>query len=278
MRPQILNGIEAFASRGDLLDRSLMVTLPAIPEDRRRTEQEFWSAFEKAQPRILGALFDAVVVALRRIDGIKLDRMPRMADLARWVVAAEPALPWKPGDFLSAYERNRKTANYDVLESDPVAVALLGLVGFGIWSGTATELLAALGLQTSDEARRQRSWPKTPRGLSSRLRRLAPNLRRACYSLTFSRQPGGGRRRSITVTWVGEGDRPDRPDRPELLDSAPGTVPSSACSRDGGGDAQLNLTLARPGENTRDSGRLDGRDARDASSAPSPDTDLESSE
>src|SRR5262249_5508750 len=36
-RPLILNGIEEVATRGDLLDRALLVTCPTIPEDSRRT-------------------------------------------------------------------------------------------------------------------------------------------------------------------------------------------------------------------------------------------------
>jgi hypothetical protein len=35
-RPVILNGIEELTTRGDLLDRSLVLTLPAIPDDKRR--------------------------------------------------------------------------------------------------------------------------------------------------------------------------------------------------------------------------------------------------
>jgi hypothetical protein len=39
-RPLILNGISDIATRHDLADRSLIVTLPPIPEDKRRTERE----------------------------------------------------------------------------------------------------------------------------------------------------------------------------------------------------------------------------------------------
>jgi hypothetical protein len=37
MRPLIMNGISDVATRPDLLDRALVVTLPRIPEERRRT-------------------------------------------------------------------------------------------------------------------------------------------------------------------------------------------------------------------------------------------------
>ena len=93
LRPVVMNGIEEIGTRSDLLDRTIRVVLPAISEDRRRTETELWRAFRQAQPRILGALLDAVSCALRNIESVKLTSIPRMADFAEWVVAAEPALP-----------------------------------------------------------------------------------------------------------------------------------------------------------------------------------------
>jgi hypothetical protein len=55
-RPCILNGIEDLATRGDLLERSLILYLPSISDTARRTERELWEQFEAAWPRILGAL------------------------------------------------------------------------------------------------------------------------------------------------------------------------------------------------------------------------------
>jgi hypothetical protein len=53
-RPTILNGIEELASRGDLLDRALILYLPSIEEQKREPESKFWSAFEGARPTLLG--------------------------------------------------------------------------------------------------------------------------------------------------------------------------------------------------------------------------------
>src|SRR5439155_25729840 len=63
-RPVMVNGIVELATRADLLDRSLVVELPAIPDEKRRREDEFWPAFEAARPRLLGALLDALSGAL----------------------------------------------------------------------------------------------------------------------------------------------------------------------------------------------------------------------
>ena len=53
-RPILFNGIEEIAGRGDLLQRSLLVNLPAIADDGRRTERTFWKEFAAAHPQILG--------------------------------------------------------------------------------------------------------------------------------------------------------------------------------------------------------------------------------
>src|SRR5262249_27076965 len=103
-RPCIINGIEEVATRSDLIDRTLMLTLPPISPEDRIPEQEFWEQFYEARPKILGALLDAVSGALRRLPTVYVDQSPRMADFARWATAGEAALGMRPGEFLKAYE------------------------------------------------------------------------------------------------------------------------------------------------------------------------------
>ena len=109
-RPIILNGITQVATRGDLLDRAVVTTLPPIAERIRKDEETFWREFEQARPRILGALLDAVSCGLQRLPDVQLERKPRMADFAKWGAAVEPACPWPEGTFLEAYVRNRQGA------------------------------------------------------------------------------------------------------------------------------------------------------------------------
>lgn len=56
MRPVMINGIEELATRSDLLDRTLDLTLPAIPDHKRRPTLQLWQEFELAQPAITRGL------------------------------------------------------------------------------------------------------------------------------------------------------------------------------------------------------------------------------
>jgi len=78
-RPAILNGIEDIVSRSDLADRAIFLTLPPIRDEGRRTERLLWREHEVMRPRILGSLLDAIAHGLRRLSGVRLERVPRMA-------------------------------------------------------------------------------------------------------------------------------------------------------------------------------------------------------
>jgi hypothetical protein len=210
-RPVILNGIEEIITRPDLLDRAVIIDLPRIDESRRRTRADFWRDFEAARPRILGALLDAVAVALRRSPGLSLPLLPRMADFAVWATAAEPALGLAQGAFLVAYDRNRAAAHELVLEASHIASLLRGLAEEGDWNGTVTELLEVLEKRVDDVVRRQSTWPKNGRALSGTLRRLAPNLRAVGVEIASHDRPSlGRRRRQWLLKKTPGGDRSNR--------------------------------------------------------------------
>jgi hypothetical protein len=194
MRPAIINGIEELATRGDLLDRAIVHTLPTIPDDKRRPEDDLNSEFEKMRPGLLGALLTAVSCALQNVGSIKLASYPRMADFAKWVVAAEPALPWASGEFLSGYQANRDSANVVSLEASPIYGPLVAIdLPF---EGTVSELLRQLQAKLPDPNKTPKGWPANARVLSNALRRIAPNLRRDGIEVTFHEKE---RPRKITI-------------------------------------------------------------------------------
>lgn len=179
-RPIILNGIPSLTDRPDLADRALTVHLKAIPEDARRPEDELEAEFEAARPRIISALCDAVSAALRNISKVRLERSPRLADFAKWITAAESGLGWEAGDFMAAYDKNRRDVSETVFEADSVAVAIRNFVAkehpIG-WEGTPTELLGELNNRVAEGIRKARSWPMTAQALGNRIDRIAPLLR-----------------------------------------------------------------------------------------------------
>jgi len=240
-RPILLTGIDSPASRGDLLDRALVVTLPAMSDEARGDEAALWTRYEQMRPALLGALLDAAACALRGRDGVTLDRRPRMADACTWVVAAEPALDWPAGTTTTAWFGARDTASKDLIADDAVAQAVIGYIAeVEAWEGITTALLTVLNAQATDTTKRSRSWPGTPKALSNALRRLAPDLRRAHVHIEF---PDDGNRTNKARTLRidhrvdREGKPPSRPSRPSPVRGCGDTPANSASSAgDGPGD------------------------------------------
>jgi hypothetical protein len=193
-RPIILNGIDEIASRQDLVDRSLIVTLPAISDKLRRTESDLWEQFRIAQPALLGALCDAGSAALRNLGTVSTPILHRMADFTKWVIAAETALPWKQGEFMAIYTTERQHAIEVANESDPVATGVVELCTTKPWRGTASQLLEALNRNVSEAVRKSPRWPKHPSAMGNRLRRAATFLRMRGIDVATSREAGTGRR------------------------------------------------------------------------------------
>ena len=185
-RPQLMNGIEEVATRGDFMERAIVITLPPIPDTARQDEQTFWAAFAEAQPRILGALLDAASAALRNESSTQVAKKPRMADFCLWSVAAEQAMGFTAGAVLKAYEANRGYAHDLVLETSPIAPYLSSLVEkhTDVWTGTTKQLLKELNNTAEEQEKKSKSWPTSARSLAAQLRRLAPTLRARGISFT----------------------------------------------------------------------------------------------
>jgi hypothetical protein len=197
-RPIVLNGIEDFVARPDLGDRTVLLTLENIPDDRRKLEKEIWAEFERERPRILGALLDAVAHGLRQVPNVRLGRLPRMADFAHWATACEMAL-WPAGTFMAAYRENIARMVDITLEASLVADAVRELMASRAeWEGTSKELLAALTTSVGEQVVKSKGWPLTPRKLSGRLRRDAAGLRRIGIEVVFGGE--GRKRRAIRIT------------------------------------------------------------------------------
>lgn len=210
-RPIMLNGINDIDQYADLTSRMIRVTLDPIPEEKRKTEEEINAAFKIARPRITGALYTAVSVALRNMPVVKPDRLPRLADFAKWVMAAEEGLGWEPGTFMQTFDENQETSVLDALSGDTVARGVVGLVNFTeekpdpkvpCWTGTTSDLLKELGEFVSDDVRSGKYWCHSVVSLARKLRKLAPGLRAAGINLELGKRDS--QNRSLVLIYQNE--------------------------------------------------------------------------
>lgn len=177
-RPILLTCISLKGIRSDLLDRSILLTLPVIPEEKRRTEQEFWNSFSKVSSQIMGGIFDAISSALKRYESIEVEELTRMADFVRWSMATEQGLGLKPGSFEESLRQNRLAVNMSLIEDSLVATTIVSLLSRREkYSTTANQLREILGRQLDDEQRKSGKWPGDARALSQEINRLEPSLR-----------------------------------------------------------------------------------------------------
>ena len=249
-RPVILNGIEDIVTRPDLADRSVLLTLEPIPEERRRPEAELWAAFNAECPRILGVLLDAVVEGLRRLPETRLERLPRMADFALWATACETAI-WPAGTFWAAYCGNRDDAVDGVIDADPVAAAVRAIMlTRTMWTGTASDLLGALAEATGERIAKSKTWPDSPRALAGRLRRAATFLRKIGIEIAFERE---GRERTRTIHISAISSQP-KPEDDGTQPSAP-SVSVSNLNSPYGSKAPDRRTVAKDVDRQGDDGR-----------------------
>lgn len=207
-RPIVVNGIGNLAKQPDLADRTLSLMPPPLSDDQRREEREFWAAFEAARPAILGALCDIVAGGLRRLPDLKLDRLPRRADFARWGAACAPGWGSDAAEFIADYEEDRSEAMAAAAEASlllPLIEAVLARTGLDAagFDGTATELLKRLDEVCGEAERKQQWFPKTASQLGGALNRIAPLLR--LRRIEFQRYKlGRGRDRRIALRCASE--------------------------------------------------------------------------
>ena len=160
-RPVAFEGIHNVVTEPDMLDRLVAIEVERV--ERYQDDKVLDRAFERARPRILGALLDLLVAGLHGEATVQLTLpAPRMIGFVTWAVAC--GLP----GFEQAYAANRQDAINTLLEYDAAAKAVRALMeGRKRWHGTATKLLADLG---------EVGGVKNPRMLADRLRLLTPML------------------------------------------------------------------------------------------------------
>lgn len=175
-RPCLMTAIDSPITREDLLSRAIILDVPAISEAERVPSEEINDEFERARPKLLGAIFDGVSAALRNLPNTHLDELARLADFIKFTTAAERCFG-SDGVVLRAFKANQRTANESLADLSPVVKAIRELLKAekGTWSGNTHKLYGALQARSpsvlaSDE------WPRNARALSASLRYLKPVL------------------------------------------------------------------------------------------------------
>jgi len=182
-----INGINNVADRPDLLDRSLLIELERINEDERRELSELQSTFEAERASILGGIFDTLVHAIAISPTIKLDKLPRMADFARWGYAVGEALGGLGEQFLNEYNINMSRQNIEAINSDSVAILVIEFMkNRDVWEGTVSKLLTELSNIAPEQGIKPNSkaFPSKPNVLSRRLNGIKSNLNAIGISFT----------------------------------------------------------------------------------------------
>lgn len=189
-RPYILNGITGIANRPDLLERSVSIKLPTMPEGQRKTEEEILRQFHQLRPQILGALFSVVACALGRFNEVISPTSIRMVDAAKWIVAAEPAVGLPEGTLLQALESSQHDVAVERMANNSLAIALAKSVERNAYEGTVGGLFDRL-----DPHRTRNDWnfPPTPAHLSGSLDRLRPALEKTGIMVEFGEKKRDGR-------------------------------------------------------------------------------------
>lgn len=183
-RAVMMNGINSFITQADLLDRSLLLEVERISEEKRVSEDILKKNFEEQRPKILGAIFDTLAKAIKIYPTVKLEKLPRMADFAKWGYAIAEALDDYSGeDFLLAYEENRKKQTDEAIQANPAAVAVTLLLDKNdSWEGTASDFFDIFDVESplkisARYLHRNTMWPKDPSGVGRALKRAEASLK-----------------------------------------------------------------------------------------------------
>ena len=189
-RPIGFNGLNLAATRGDLLDRGLIIEADRINENKRRRLQDIMLDLERIKPQLLGYIFDTLVKVLqvKARGGITVTSMSRLADFETDCEIIARCLGYQEGEFTKAYRANRDTASSVVIEGSQVAKAIIELMNDEeTWCGTATVLLAELEITASKlriDTIKDKSWPKGANVLSRRLTEIKVDLEKAGISIS----------------------------------------------------------------------------------------------
>lgn len=178
VRPIILNGIDDLPARPDLLDRAIVLTVPVIPSDKRRSDSEIQTTFNRELPGIFGAILDSLVSIKQKVPYIRLSKLPRMAEFAKVAVAGLGHFGLPQETVLEYLFANQNEAIESCLELNPLARVILKFMeSKSFWTGSMTQLKNEFDRIVYDLGIKDRTYPDSLQGLSRAIDRLTPVLK-----------------------------------------------------------------------------------------------------
>lgn len=174
------NGLDRVATQPDLLDRSIVLKLKRISDDKRQEISVMKRDFKDSLPSILGGIFTVLSKAKKIYPEISLKKKPRMADFFKWGYAIAEALEGTSGKEFARlfYENEREKTKYNLVDN-PFAVAIDGFINKRKkWSGTAEELLEEIHTFAKEEGinSKHKKFPSTAVWITRRLNEISTTL------------------------------------------------------------------------------------------------------
>lgn len=186
----VFTSIGVVSNAPDLLDRAILLPVPDLTEDDRRTETAMWAEYEASRPKALGGVFKSIQQAMTILPSVAAEfergewPQQRMADFVVWGEAlARAAWGKEPGEFLEAYRRRISQMAREIVAGDLAMSTLADLIREQIvWNGTADELLRDLvKMKRYEDQGWQppiKGWPRTPNALGMKIQKYKTDLAR----------------------------------------------------------------------------------------------------
>lgn len=187
----VLTGIDFGELRGDLAERIVSIKLSRISSKKRRDEEELQKKWMKARPGIFREILDLVAVVAATADTVELDDLPRMAKFAKILRALDIH---RGTNSLGRYYEQLHELSETILSSNPFIEELRARITD--FHGTSKELLTKLD-GFKDSARAPRGWPQKASEVTEILKRFAPALREAGWTV----EDEGNRNQQKTIRW-----------------------------------------------------------------------------
>lgn len=175
----IMNGVNVVAEKSDLLDRSINIELKRLTKECMISPTKLDTMFQSDLADILGAIMNAVAVAINDEEPVETDNLIRMADFHLWGIKISRALGIQQEEFEEALLSNQTRINEKAIDNYPVASLLMDFIdGRDKWSGAVSKLhseLTSLALNKNINTH-QTKFPKDAGALSRRLKEVESNL------------------------------------------------------------------------------------------------------